>query len=254
MVGEAHHLPLWASNNMAIMIGMQGRYNEALVLAEKVHKLRQQALGPKHPFTYGTLLYTSWLLNELGKFDEAIPICLEVLSFQKDFYGDEKHPEVLLTKSQLASSYTYQGRHDLAEPLKVEAFEARKISWPVDHPTTLRCQVSLGLTFSELGRLAEGEQLIEEAWVKQKRILGDKHPEVLTSMTRLATVYNYQGRDVESRDMFRDVSRISTEVLGLDHPRTIGRILSLQIAETKLAMLEAPGVPVEGFEQIALHA
>ncbi|RDW56465.1 hypothetical protein BP6252_14138 [Coleophoma cylindrospora] len=226
--GADHNNTMWTSHSMAVILGMQGRYSEALSISEELVILRERNLGPQHPFTYATRLYISWLYNELGRANEAVPICLDIVKFQISFFLDVSHPEVLLTKSQLASSYTFQGRHDLAEPIKTEVLAMRKANWPKDHPTTLRCISSLGMTRAEIGRLQDGEELLVEAWAKQKTALGEKHPETLTSMARLGSVYLKQGNVDLANTTIGKCLEMSILVLGHGHPRTRQRALILE--------------------------
>lgn len=90
-----------------------------------------------HPFCYVSKLYLAWLYNENGSFKKAEAVELEVLEFQKTFYNSDIHNDVLHTKAQLASTYTFMGRHQEAEQIKREVLSSRFNLSGEQHPVTL---------------------------------------------------------------------------------------------------------------------
>lgn len=112
------------------------------------------------------------MYNETGRYRKAETIELEVLDFQRKFYGDDTHHDVLLTKSQLASTYAFIGRHFDAEAIKTKVLEARLRLTGKEHPVSLRCKASLGMTLVELGKLSEASNLLTDAYTAQRRIFG----------------------------------------------------------------------------------
>lgn len=95
-----------------------------------------------------------------------------MLDFQRKFYEGDTHNDVLLTKSQLASTYSFMGQHEEAESIKSEVLDLRLKIKGKGHHVTLRCMSSLGMTLVELGRPSEAELLIFESFALQKELLG----------------------------------------------------------------------------------
>jgi len=218
-------------SNMAVILGMQGKYLEAEELGERVLSLRTQYMGMSHPFRYVSKLYLAWLYNETRRFEKAEAIELEVLEFQRNFYQGDLHHDVLLTKSQLASTYSYMGRHHDAYLIKSEVLKIRLERTGEEHPTTLRCKSSLGMTQIELGKLPEAEALLADAYEMQRKILGDEHPETITTMSRTAKLYEHQGRRKEAEALYQDTLQASIRALGESHPRSEARVEDLNRIE-----------------------
>jgi tetratricopeptide (TPR) repeat protein len=192
-------------HSMAVILGMQGKYFEAEELCERNLSLRIQHMRASHPFCYVSKLYLAWIYNETGRFKKAEAVELEVLEFQKTFYDSDIHNDVLHTKSQLASTYTFMGHHHEAEQIKREVLSSRLNLSGEQHPVTLRCKSSLGFTCMELGKISEAQNLLSDAWTCQHTVLGAMHPETLTTMSRTAKLFQQQGRRQEAGQCYRDV-------------------------------------------------
>ena len=72
------------------------------------------------------------------------------------------HPNTLTSMSNLASTYSNQGRWEAAEELQVEVIETCKKKLGVDHPSTLASMSNLAFTWKSQGRDAEAVFLIGE--------------------------------------------------------------------------------------------
>lgn len=220
---ETHWFTFWTMHSYSVLLGMQGKYFEAEELTEQGLHFRTQYMGLSHPYRYISLLYLAWLYNETGRYSEAEMIELEVLEFNQKFYEGDTHHDVLLTRSQLASTYSYMSRHSEAHAIKSAVYDIRVKTKGEIHPATLRCKSSLGATLASMNCLSEAEHLLTSARDLQKTHLGHEHPETLTTLSRLAALYERQGRRREAVDLFVGVLEASERVLGGKHPRTRAR-------------------------------
>ncbi|KFY39202.1 hypothetical protein V495_06082 [Pseudogymnoascus sp. VKM F-4514 (FW-929)] len=234
-----HWFTFWTMHSYSVLLGMQGKYFEAEELSEQALDLRTQYIGLSHPYRYVSLLYLAWIYNETGRYGEAETIELEVLDFNQKFYEGDTHHDVLLTRSQLASTYSYMSRHSEAYDIKSAVYETRLKTKGETHPATLRCKSSLGATLTSLSRLFEAETLLTSARDLQQTILGAEHPETLTTLSRLATLYERRGKHNEAAGLFLDVFEASERVLGEKHPRTRARAKDLERSESARLSLEA---------------
>ncbi|OBT53431.1 hypothetical protein VE04_06664 [Pseudogymnoascus sp. 24MN13] len=200
-----HWFTFWTMHSFSCLLGMRGRYFEAEELTEQALDFRTQYMGLSHPYRYISLLYLAWLYNETGRYAEAEMIELEVLEFNQKFYEGDTHHDVLLTRSQLASTYSFMSRHTEAYSIKTAVYDIRLETKGEIHPATLRCRSSLGATLTSLSRLSEAEPLLTSAHDLQKIHLGHEHPETLTTLSRLATLYERQSRHHEAAGLFVDV-------------------------------------------------
>ncbi len=103
-----------------IQLYQQGKYNEAIPLAEQALAIIKQQLGDNHPLTVTILNSLAVLYTVQGRYSEAEPLLKQVLAIWKQQLGDN-HPDTASSLNNLAGLYTVQGRYSEAEPLYKEA-------------------------------------------------------------------------------------------------------------------------------------
>ena len=85
----------------------QGKYQEAIPLAEKALSLRQQVLGNNHPDVATSLNNLAELYCVQGRYKEAEPLFLQALDIDKKQRGED-HPSVATSLNNLAALYWNQ--------------------------------------------------------------------------------------------------------------------------------------------------
>ena len=66
LLGEEHPSTLTSMNNLAFIFKAQARSDEAISLMEKCFQLREQVLGPQHPYTTLSLkALNEWQLENM---------------------------------------------------------------------------------------------------------------------------------------------------------------------------------------------
>jgi hypothetical protein len=81
-----------------------------------------------------------------------------VIETRKRVLGAE-HPNTLTSMSNLASTFSNQGRWKEAEELEVQVIDTRKRVLGAEHPDTLTSMSNLASTFRNQGRWKEAEEL-----------------------------------------------------------------------------------------------
>ena len=90
------------------------------------------------------------LLAKKGKYEEAEPLCREVLEVRRETLGN-RHPHTLIAMGTLAVELHSQGKYDEAEPLFREVLEATRETLGNRHPDTLTSINNLGLLLKAKG-------------------------------------------------------------------------------------------------------
>ncbi|KAM6494353.1 hypothetical protein JOM56_010714 [Amanita muscaria] len=156
----------------------------------------------------------------VGDWDQAEKLWRETSHARETRLG-EKHPDTLTTMSNLALTYSNQGKQKEAESLQVKVMEASKeIHGPL-HPDTLTAMGNLALTYSNQGKWKEAESLQVKVMEASKEILGPLHPDTLMAMGNLALTYSNQGKWKEAESLQVKVMEASKEILGPLHPDTL---------------------------------
>jgi tetratricopeptide (TPR) repeat protein len=110
----------------------QGRYAEAVPLAQEALALAEASVGPTHPHVATSLQHLARLNRELGRYAEAEPLLQRALTIREQILGPA-HPEVATSLNELAVLYWAQGRYAEAEPFGQRALIIREQAFGPKH-------------------------------------------------------------------------------------------------------------------------
>jgi tetratricopeptide (TPR) repeat protein len=96
-------------------------------------------------------------------------------------------------------------RHEEAEPLARQTWEARARVLGPEHPDTLDSLDTYATALRGLGRAPEAEDHHRKCLAARRRVLAPDHRDTLVSMNNLATVLCDQGKFTEAVDLNRQV-------------------------------------------------
>jgi tetratricopeptide (TPR) repeat protein len=94
-------------NQRAVELYQQGKYNQAIPLAEQALAISKQQLGDNHPSTATSLNNLAGLYQSQGRYSEAEPLYKEALAISKQQLGDN-HPLTATSLNNLAGLYQSQ--------------------------------------------------------------------------------------------------------------------------------------------------
>ncbi|MDY7050889.1 MAG: tetratricopeptide repeat protein [Microcystis panniformis WG22] len=202
-----------------IQLYQQGKYNEAIPLAEQALAISKQQLGDNHPLTVAILNSLAALYYSQGRYSEAEPLLKQALTIRKQQLGDN-HPDTAASLNNLAELYRLQGRYSEAEPLFKQALAISKQQLGDNHPDTATSLNNLAELYRLQGRYSEAEPLFKQALAISKQQLGDNHPLTVAILNSLAALYYSQGRYSEAEPLFKQALAIIKQQLGDNHPLT----------------------------------
>ena len=111
----------------------EGRYDEALPLAERALALYEKALGSDHPHVATALSNLALLYAEKGDYAKAEPLYLRSLAIKEKAVGPD-HPSVAISLNNLASLYFATGDYARTEPLHLRALALNEKALGPDQP------------------------------------------------------------------------------------------------------------------------
>jgi tetratricopeptide (TPR) repeat protein len=103
-------------NQQVLQLYQQGKYNEAIPLAEKALAIREKLLGKEHPDVAQSLNNLAELYRVQGNYSKAEPLYVRSLAIREKVLSSE-HPSVATSLNNLAGLYSDQGNYGKAEPL-----------------------------------------------------------------------------------------------------------------------------------------
>ncbi|WP_293028794.1 tetratricopeptide repeat protein [Moorena sp. SIO3I8] len=204
-------------NQQALELYQQGKYSEAMPLAERALEIRREVLGEEHPDVATSLNNLAGLYFSQGRYGEAEPLFRQALALRKKLLGED-HPDVATSLNNLAGLYFSQGRYGEAEPLYRQALALKKKLLGENHPHVADSLNNLAGLYESQGRYGEAEPLYRQALALWKKLLGQDDPHVAHSLNNLAGLYFSQGRYGEAEPLLQQALALLTKLLGQDHP------------------------------------
>ena len=157
--------------------------------------------------------------GESGQISRAIDIHSYLLNdLRTDL--DDNHPNILITRHNLATRFADIGRFEEAIEQLEDVLVQRKKVLSADHPDTLTTGNNLASCLRSAGRFDDAILQFEDVLVQRKKVLSADHPDTLTTGNNLASCLADTDRFEEAIERFEEVLVRQTSVLGADHPST----------------------------------
>ena len=152
-------------NGLADLARRQGRYADALPLAQRALAIREQGLPPTHRNMAESLTTLEELARDQEQDEEARLLFEQALTIREQALGFT-HPKVAESLAHLGRLLEHQGHPAEALPLLERAQAIWEQTAP-DHPEALACQKTLATLLRKLGR--DDEAILLEARVQANR-------------------------------------------------------------------------------------
>ncbi|UCJ13316.1 MAG: CHAT domain-containing protein [Phormidium sp. PBR-2020] len=204
-------------NQQVIRLYGEGRYQEAIPLAQRVLEIREIALGESHPHVATSLNNLAQLYYFQGNYNAAKPLYRRSLEIRETALG-ESHPDVAASLIGLAALYHAQGNYNAAEPLYRRSLEISEIALGESHPHVATSLNNLAQLYSDQGNYNAAEPLHLRALEIRETALRESHPDVATSLNNLAALYRDQGNYNAAEPLYRRSLEIYEIALGEYHP------------------------------------
>ena len=217
-----------ALNQQVNQLIVQGKYQEAIPIAERAIEVSKRVRGPEQPETAAALNNLGFLFQKIGDYPKAEPLLQEALRIRQKVLGPE-HPDTASSLNKLAVLYQDLGEYAKAEPLYQEALRIRQKVLGAEHPGTASSLNNLALLYQDMHEYAKAEPLYREALRICQKVLRPEHPETATSLNNLATLYWRMGEYAKAEPLYQEALRIRRKVLGPEHPDTASTLNSLAV-------------------------
>lgn len=156
----------------------QGRYEEALPLAQEALSLEERTLGTEHLVVANGLDILAVLYHELGEYAQAEPLYKRSLAIKEKALGPE-HLDVALTLDQLASIYYDLRDYSKLEPLYKRSLVIKEKTLGAEHPDVIYILIKLAYYYLELGDYTQAEPLFKRLLDICEKSWKPEHPDIL---------------------------------------------------------------------------
>ena len=189
------------SNNISDLTE-QGKYGEAVLVAERRLLFTEQRYGEDHPYVDTALLVLGDLYQHVGRYTDAEPLYQRFLAHEEQKVKDPNEGFTWLFK--LAELYLAERRYAEAEPLFKRIIAILEQNFGPDNEQIVPSLDSLAVIYWGQDREAEAEALFK----KTATLLRGDSPELAISLIHLAQLYQNQGRYADTEPLFKRSVRI----------------------------------------------
>ena len=204
----------------------QGRYQEAIPLAQRVLAIIEKVSGPDDPEIVVWLGNLGLLYHRTGAYEKAEPLYQRALASREKALGPD-HPDTAAALNILAELYFATGAYEKAEPLCQRALTIREKALGPDHPDTAVSLNNLAQLYIVSGDYAKAEPLHQRALAIREKAFGTDNPATAVSLNNLGGLYHLTGAYGQAEPLYRRALAIIEKALGPDHPDTATALTSL---------------------------
>ncbi|GIX86273.1 hypothetical protein CEXT_631221, partial [Caerostris extrusa] len=291
-VGECHDATLSLQHNLATLLGMKGKHAKSKKTLDSLHlkdakhsgteeidhtlttkarelcelsdyenalKIYQTLLeGKKVSETYDDATLTAWhdyalLLNDMGKYSEALDILQDVLDQRKEF-SNADDDDVAQIKCSIAIVFLAQEKYNQALKYFNECLYQRIESLGELHPDTLRTRRDIALVLRRKGMYEEALEILKDVEKKFKNIFEESHADILATRANIGAILIDLNDFDKALEICEDVHQKYERTLGATHNEALrvkNNIATILIGQNKFN--EANKVLLEmfkGFRQV----
>jgi CHAT domain-containing protein len=204
-------------NQQAVQLYKQGKYREAIAIAQRSLAIYEKALGADHLDVATSLNNLAALYKSQGNYQAAEPLYKRSLAIREKTLGAE-HLDVATSLNNLAESYREQGNYQAAEPLYKRSLAIFEKALGAEHPNVATSLNNLALLYSAQGNYSAAEPLLKRSLAIYEKVFGAEHPNVAQSLNNLATLYWSQGSYPAAEPLLKRSLAIFEKALGAEHP------------------------------------
>src|SRR5271166_5612502 len=228
---------LGSLNQRIYKLFAEGKYQEAIPLAEKAVEIATRVLSPEDPETATSLNNLGELYSNMHQYAKAEALLQEALRIRQKVLGRE-HPYTAFSLNNLGILYQAMAKYAKAEPLYQEALRIRRKVLGREHPDTALILNNLGTLYQAMVEYPKAETILQEAVRIYQKALGSEHQDTAMSLDNLGMLYQAMGEYGKAEPLLQEGLRVYRKVSGSEHPDTATSLNNL--AMLYLAMGEYP--------------
>ncbi|UFQ18014.1 MULTISPECIES: FxSxx-COOH system tetratricopeptide repeat protein [Streptomyces] len=223
--GEDIPRTLTIRSNLAVALGLQGRYTDALALHRRILEARVELLGGKNPLTLYSALRTAWTLRLLGNYTEAMDIQGHNSRLHSQVL-DRNHGQTLHAEHNLALCARRTGDLQFALAMMRKVREKLLSRRGSQDPDALMVSCDYAMLLRQLGRPDEARELAETTAALYEAQLGDSHPYAIGARANVGLLLRDAGELRAALAVTLRTRGQMARAVGPDHPWTLGCALN----------------------------
>lgn len=219
----------------------QGKYTEAIPLAERILATFEKALGTENPEIVTFINLLAVLHQQQGNYAQTEPLYLRSLAISEKALGSQ-HPDVAIILNNLAETYRYMGDYTKAEPLYQRSLTIWEKALGLEHPNVATSLNNMGELYRQMGNYIKAEPLYQRSLAIREKVFGSEHSDVGNSLNNLAELYRQMGNYAQAEPLYQRSLVILEKTLGSEHPHfaaSLNNLAELYRQMSKYAQAES---------------
>jgi serine/threonine-protein kinase len=185
----------------------EGRLPEAEDLVRNALAMERRHLPPNHPATAQAMAALGKVLEERGKYQDAIAELQAAAPLQSG-------TDLAATLTLLANAYFYRGDYAESESLNRRVLAMDQQLHGDRHPDVADALTNLGNIRTNRGQFSEAERYFRQAWDIDRAWYGADHVNSADIETYVAQALTQQGRLGESRELLKHALAVFLRAYG----------------------------------------
>ncbi|OGF68074.1 MAG: hypothetical protein A2Y62_18345 [Candidatus Fischerbacteria bacterium RBG_13_37_8] len=195
----------------------EGKYEEAIPLAEKALEMNEKALGKDNALVGENVQILAQLYHADGRYEEAEPLFLRALDMTEKKLGKD-HPDVARILNDFGLLLCDMSEYERAMPLFERALKINEKTSGMEHPDTAQTFTNLASLYHATGKYTEAESFYKKGLEIREKTSGKDHKDVAESLNNLAALYRATARFAEAEPLYKRALEIDEKLLGAEHP------------------------------------
>lgn len=212
----------------------EGRYDEAIPLAERVVALVEKALGEENREVASALSFLGYLHRSKKDYARAEPPLRRALAIYEKVLGPE-HYNVGTLLNNIAMLYTSRRDYARAEPLLQRSLAVYEKAFGADHPNVAKPLKNLADLYKDKADYGRAEQLFQRLLAIREKASGRESVEAAEALNDLGLLYLATGDYARAESHYRRALSINQKLYGPEHAevaRTLNNLAGLYMARS----------------------
>lgn len=215
----------------------EGKYKEAIPIAEEVLNIRSRMLGEENPDTAEALNDLGVIFEGLGEYEKAEQYYLQGLNIRQKVLGEDGS-ETANSLVNLGGLYMEMGAYEKAESMLLQGTTILRHGLGEEQPDTANALNSLGELYIHMGAYEKAEPILLLSLAARRRTLGEGHPSTAGSLSNLAELYRLMGAYDKAEPLHHQSLAIFRRVLGEEHRDTGSALNNLALMYASIGAYE----------------
>ncbi|CAD5940787.1 CHAT domain-containing tetratricopeptide repeat protein [Planktothrix agardhii] len=208
----------YQANNKVIELSNQGKFSEAIPIAQQALEFAQLLYDGDHPNIAAAVNNLAFIYHKQGQLSQAEYFYQISLNIIRRIFPDD-HVHVATSLDNLAGLLHSEGKLIEAESRYKESLEMRQRLFPGNHPDVAHSLNNLAtLYYTKEQFIDKAECLYKAALRMRQELFEGDHADIASSLNNLATLYEMQGKMDEAKLYYEQALAMRKRLFLDDHP------------------------------------